>query len=117
MAQKVEVVLTCDLDTETTPAVETVTFGYGGQAYEFELCKAHLEEFHEVMQRYAAAARTSGGRRPAGVRARAPRPPRGAAAIAELAALREWARANGYEVNERGRIPAHIRQAYEASQG
>ena len=34
MAQKVEVVLTCDLDTESTPAVETVAFGYGGQAYE-----------------------------------------------------------------------------------
>jgi len=74
VAQKVEVVLTCDLDSESTPAVETVVFGYGGQTYEFELCKAHLEEFHD------------------------------------------WARANGYEVNDRGRIPAHVRQAYEAAQ-
>ena len=116
MAQKVEVVLTCDLDTESTPAVETVVFGYGGQTYEFELCKAHLEEFHEVMERFTAAARPASGRRMAGLRARTPRPSRSAAATAELAALRDWARANGYEVNDRGRIPAHVRQAYEAAQ-
>jgi len=102
VAQKVEVVLTCDLDSESTPAVETVVFGYGGQTYEFELCKA--------------AARPASGRRMAGLRARTPRPSRSAAATAELAALRDWARANGYEVNDRGRIPAHVRQAYEAAQ-
>ena len=28
--------------------------------------------------------------------------------------VRAWARANGYEVNERGRIPAAIIDAYEA---
>jgi hypothetical protein len=116
VAQKVEVVLTCDLDTESTPAVETVVFGYGGQTYEFELCKAHLDEFHEVMHRFTEAARPAGGRRAAGMRPRTPRPSRSAAAAAELTALREWARANGFEVNDRGRIPAHVRQAYEAAQ-
>nr|WP_255240375.1 histone-like nucleoid-structuring protein Lsr2 [Streptomyces cavourensis] len=30
--------------------------------------------------------------------------------------VRLWARANGYLVNDRGRIPAAIREAYEASQ-
>ncbi len=115
MAQKVEVVLTCDLDTEPTPAIETVAFGYGGQTYEFELCKAHLDEFQETMQRYAASARPASGRRGAGGRARTPRAPRSVATAAELVALRDWARANGYEVNERGRIPAHVRQAYEAA--
>ncbi|MFB6676699.1 histone-like nucleoid-structuring protein Lsr2 [Streptomyces sp. NPDC056390] len=30
-------------------------------------------------------------------------------------AIRLWARANGYLVNEHGRIPATIREAYEAS--
>ncbi|WP_079407156.1 Lsr2 family DNA-binding protein [Streptomyces sp. 3211] len=29
--------------------------------------------------------------------------------------VRLWARANGYLVNDRGRIPAAIREAYEAS--
>ncbi|WTE38754.1 Lsr2 family protein [Streptomyces sp. NBC_01618] len=30
-------------------------------------------------------------------------------------AIRLWARANGYLVNDKGRIPAFIREAYEAS--
>ena len=115
MAQKVEVVLTCDLDVESTPAIETVVFGYGGQTYEFELCQAHLKEFHEVMQRFASGARPAGGRR-GGPRARTARAGRSAAAAAELAALREWARLNGFDVNDRGRIPAHVRTAYEAAE-
>ena len=77
MAQKVEVVLTCDLDVESTPAIETVVFGYGGQTYEFELCQAHLKEFHEVMQRFASGARPAGGRR-GGPRARTARAGRSA---------------------------------------
>ncbi|MBV8464088.1 MAG: Lsr2 family protein [Acidimicrobiales bacterium] len=112
MAQKVEVVLTCDLDERSTPAVETVQFTYGGQAYEFELCADHLKEFTEVMQRYASAARPA-GRQGAG-RGRGGRGGRRATG-SELAALRAWAQENGYTVNERGRIPLHVRQAYEAA--
>jgi hypothetical protein len=29
--------------------------------------------------------------------------------------IRSWAHANGFQVGERGRIPAHVREAYEAS--
>jgi hypothetical protein len=29
--------------------------------------------------------------------------------------LKEWARANGYEVNDRGRVPNEIREAFEAA--
>ena|SRR5579862_9361397 len=114
MAQKVEVVLTCDLDEQSTPAVETVQFSYGGQAYEFELCADHLKEFTELMQRYATAARPAG--RQGAARARAARANRRASGP-ELAALRAWAQENGYAVNERGRIPLHVRQAYEAASG
>ena len=112
MAQKVEVVLTCDLDPVSTPAIETVTFGYGGQAYEFELCAAHLKEFDELMQRFVGAARPAGragAGRPRGSRSRA-------ATSAELAAVRSWAQGNGFAVKERGRIPLEVRRAYEAAQ-
>jgi hypothetical protein len=27
--------------------------------------------------------------------------------------IKEWARANGYEMNDRGRIPNHIREAFD----
>ncbi|MFF2327338.1 MULTISPECIES: histone-like nucleoid-structuring protein Lsr2 [unclassified Streptomyces] len=47
------------------------------------------------------ARETAGGRRP-------DRGPEGEA-------IRLWARANGYLVNDKGRIPASIREAYEAS--
>jgi hypothetical protein len=113
VAQKVEVVLTCDLDEQSTPAIETVAFAYGGQSYEFELCPAHLKEFHEVMQRFATAARP-GGRPGSGTRTRAPRPSRSVTGP-ELAALRAWAEANGYAINDRGRIPLNVRRAYEAA--
>ncbi|MFC5264659.1 histone-like nucleoid-structuring protein Lsr2 [Kribbella qitaiheensis] len=29
--------------------------------------------------------------------------------------VKEWARANGYEVNDRGRVPTHIREAFDAA--
>ncbi len=111
MAQKVQVVLTCDLDEG--PAVETVSFAYDGQTYEFELCQAHLEEYHREMTRWSSAARpTAGRRRPA------TRPARGRAAgnPSEIGVIREWARNHGFEVNERGRIPATVREAFEAAQ-
>ncbi|MDH6229279.1 cell wall assembly regulator SMI1 [Streptomyces sp. MJP52] len=44
---------------------------------------------------------------PGRVRGRDPRP--------EDEPVRVWARANGYPVNDRGRVPAAIREAYEAS--
>jgi len=111
VAQKVEVVLTCDLDERSMPAVETVQFSYNGQPYEFELCADHLKEFHELMQRYASAARPT-GRGTGGGRGRAARPARRASGP-ELTALRAWAQENGYAINERGRIPLQVRKAYE----
>lgn len=112
MAKKVEVVLTCDLDDTDTPAAETVTFAFGGQAYEFELCQAHLDEFTKVMEGYAASARRS-GRSARGVGGR---PHRSGGSSGDLAAVREWARSNGHKVNDRGRIPASVREAFDAAQ-
>jgi hypothetical protein len=111
MAQKVEVVLTCDLDDIDTPAVETVTFSFRGQGYEFELCQPHLDEFAKVMEGYARSARRNN--RP-GRAARAGRSPSGGG---DIAAIRQWARSNGHQVSDRGRIPASVRSAYEAARG
>ncbi len=113
MAQKVQVLLTCDLDNDDTGAVETVTFGYEGATYAFELCETHLDEYHNTMQGYIAAARRAeggGGRRPRSATSPAPRPAR-----EDLSSVREWARSNGYEVSDRGRIPTSVREAYDAA--
>ena len=103
--------LTCDLDEGETPAVSTVTFSYDGETYEFELCQAHLDEFHRTMTQYTAAARpaSDGARR----RRPASRPQR--RTDGNQPDVRAWARANGFEVSARGRIPADVREAYEAA--
>ncbi|GAC1535284.1 MAG: Lsr2 family protein [Acidimicrobiales bacterium] len=116
MAQKVEVVLTCDLDDNDTPAVDTVVFGYDGASYEFELCQSHLDKYHQVMQGFVGSARRAGN---AGRRSGANSAGRGGRAAgnpSELAQVREWARNNGYEVNDRGRIPAQVREAFDNAQ-
>lgn len=115
MAQKVQILLTCDLDEEDVPAVETVTFSYDGINYAFELCEDHLEDFNNTMQGYIAAARRADG---AGRRARVAAAPRGGprSPKEDLGAVRDWARANGYRVSDRGRIPGEVREAYAAAQ-
>lgn len=123
MAQKVEVLLTCDLHDDETEAAETVSFGFDGSSYAFELCQEHLDDFSEVMQGYIGAARraeTAGRRRsgrqpaPSAAGSGAPRPVR--ANKEDLQTIREWARSNGYQVSDRGRISGAVRKAFEAAQ-
>ncbi len=116
MAQKVQVTLICDLDdNEEVAAVDTVSFGFDGSSYVFELCERHLEEFTKTMQGFAASARLADGprhRRPGAG------PARGAGRRGSgdgSSDIRSWAREHGYAVNERGRIPAEVRAAYEAA--
>ncbi len=45
------------------------------------------------------------------------RPVRGAGGSQDTAKIRAWAKENGYEVNDRGRVPADIREAYEKANG
>ena len=117
MAQKTQVLLTCDLDEGEVPAAETVRFGFDGRSYAFELCELHLEQFHATLGAYAAAARLADGRTrrsraiPASQRAE----PSGAAAAAALAEIREWARSNGWKVSDRGRVPGEVRAAFDAA--
>lgn len=124
MAQKVQVLITCDLDEDETEAAETVTFGYNGATYELEMCQQHLDEFNNWIGEYIAAARRIGASgRPrraaattAGPRRRLAAGTRPAAKSGgDLSAIREWARANGYKVSERGRISSAVREAYEAA--
>ncbi|MBA2625475.1 MAG: Lsr2 family protein [Acidimicrobiia bacterium] len=118
MAQKVQVLLTCDLDEEEVEAAETVTFGFDGSSYAIELCNAHLDEFNEWMQGYIGAARRADGpRRRARSGGSATRGRTGSGGdVTEVGTIREWARSNGFKVSDRGRIAADVREAFEASQ-
>jgi hypothetical protein len=108
MAQKVQIVLLDDLDGGS--ADETVLFGLDGQSYEIDLSAANASALRNALAQYVGAARRQGGRP-----GRAARGTRASARSGEAAVMREWAKANGYQVSERGRVSADIRKAYDAA--
>ncbi|MDQ8707777.1 Lsr2 family protein [Streptomyces sp. LHD-70] len=111
MAQKVQVLLVDDLDGGE--ADETVTFALDGKQYEIDLTTANADKLRGLLEPYVKGGRRTGGRS-AGGRGKA----RAASGGSEnTAQIRAWAKENGYEVNDRGRVPASIREAYEKANG
>lgn len=111
MAQKVTVTLVDDLDGGT--AEETVEFGIDGATYEIDLSAANATKLRESLADYISHARKAGGRRKGAAPGRRPSSGGRAAVDREQnAAIREWARKNGYKVSDRGRIPAEVLEAY-----
>ena len=117
MAQKVQVVLVDDLDGGT--ADETVSFSLDGAAYEIDLTTENAQKLRDQLAAYVGSARRVGGRggrgrsrggRSGGADAGGRRS--GSRRGGESAQIREWARNSGYQVSERGRISAEIRDAY-----
>lgn len=83
-----------------------------GAHYEIDLISDHAQELREQLGRYVKAARkvTGSAGRPARVR-------RASGNDARNKEIRNWAKAKGLDVNERGRIPADIVARYEAETG
>jgi len=117
MAQKVQVLLVDDIDGGT--AEETVTFSLDGVSYEIDLTSEHAAELRESFSRWVGHARKVGsgsrgsGRQTRGGSGSGRRS--GGSSSNDATAIREWARENGHEVSERGRISADVRAAYEAA--
>ncbi len=112
MAQRVNVVLVDDIDGND--ASETVSFALDGVDYEIDLSDEHAAQLREALALYIGHGRRTGGRRRSGRKSSA-----GASAVTEggpsAADIRAWARENGYEVPERGRVSAEVREAYAAA--
>lgn len=117
MAQKIQVLLVCDLHEEEVAGVETVTFGLDGSAYEIDVCQQHATDLREAFAGYVGAARRAGRVTAAPAQRRAARARAGLAPgdRQRVSDIREWARRNGHQVSERGRIAANVLQAYEAA--
>jgi hypothetical protein len=94
-------------DLEGGPADESVSFGLDGREYEIDLSTANAKKLRSALDTYQAVARRVTGRT---TRGRIP----AQAVTGDAAAIREWAVSNGFEVSSRGRIPAQLREAYEA---
>jgi hypothetical protein len=109
MAQKVNIVLVDDLDG--TEASETVSFGLDGTTYEIDLNDANAASLREALSGYVGHARkvTGGGRRTRRSSGSS------SSSSSNTKDVREWAKAQGMEVSERGRISADVQQAYDAA--
>jgi hypothetical protein len=108
VAQYTKVLVVDDLTGDELPEGQgqTVSFSLDGTSYEIDLSKDNADQLREDFKRYTDAARRIGrgsiGRRTAARRQ-------------NTAAIRAWAKQHGHEVNERGRIPSNVVEAYEAA--
>jgi hypothetical protein len=107
MAKRTQVIIVDDLTGGTLPdgQGQTVSFSLDGVSYEIDLNKDNADQLRADVKRYTDAARKV-GRQSAG---------RSSARREDTSAIRAWAKANGHEVNERGRIPAAVTEAYNAA--
>jgi hypothetical protein len=111
VAQKIQVLLIDDLDGSA--AEGTVRFALDGTEYEIDLNAGHAGALREALARYVSAARRAGGgaRRPARGGRRVP------ASGPNPTEVREWARAQGIEVKDRGRVPAELVARFKEATG
>jgi hypothetical protein len=106
VAQRVQILLEDDLDGSA--ADETVTFGLDGVSYEIDLSKKNAAKLRDVLALYVGSSRRVSGRANRRSRNRATSGP-------SASDVREWARSKGYDVSDRGRVPADVRAAYDAA--
>jgi Lsr2 len=109
VAQKIQTLFIDDLDGGA--AEGTVRFGLDGTEDEIDLNAGHARELRDALAGYVDAARRVSGsaRKPA----RGSR--RGQAGAPDTAGVREWARAEGIEVKDRGRVPADLMVKFTAA--
>lgn len=117
MAQRIVTVLTDDLDH--TEAEDVTTYRIAdpedGTLYEIDLSNKNAKALKAALDKLLPVARKVPLHAQPTARTRT-----GKVAVAsahrsrqDLSSVREWARSNGYELSDRGRIPGNIMEAYE----
>ncbi len=122
MAQKVQVILVDDVDGGE--AAETVSFALDGVSYEIDVSEVNADKLRDALAPWVGHARRVAGRSSSGRarssssgggggRSRAASSSGGAAPKHDLSDVRAWARENGYQVSDRGRVSSEVITAYE----
>lgn len=110
VARKVVVTIVDDYDGESQ-AAETVSFALDGVGYEIDLSETNAKALRQVFEQWTPFARkvgkSSGRSRSVKQRERGDQE--------QAAAIREWARRNGFDVSSRGRVSADVVAAYKAA--
>ena len=112
MAQKIQTLFIDDIDGGE--AEGTVRFGLDGTEYEIDLSAKNADALRNAVARYVDAAR-----RTPGSAARRPGRSGRRASVNGLntTEVREWAKAQGIEVKDRGRVPAELVVKFKAATG
>ena len=114
MAQKITTLFIDDIDGGA--AEGTVRFALDGTEYEIDLNAKHSDELRSALGRYVTHARKVGGgtRRTGRIPGRAGR---GSGSVLNTTEIRNWARENGFDIKDRGRVPADLVAKYQAATG
>jgi hypothetical protein len=98
-------------DVDGDNATETVAFSYRGADYEIDLSEKHAAALDEALAPYLANARR--------IRAKpaAPRRPAKSSVPAGPREVRAWAKNQGIEGSDRGRISADVMRQYQEAHG
>ncbi len=114
MAQKVVTTYVDDLTGEESEEISTHTVLIDGAGVELDLSSQSYDQLLEALSPYlnAKGARRVRGSVTNGAAARGKRRSTTLAGSQDTAEIRAWAKENGYEVSDRGRVPATVREAY-----
>ena len=110
MAQKIQTLFIDDIDG--SEAEGTIRFALDGAEYEIDLSADHTGALRTTLGTYIAHARRVGG-----APRRAPRGGRKSASPIDTVAVRAWAREQGIDIKERGRVPASVVAQYREAIG
>jgi len=124
VAQRQITVFIDDVTGDELEGGDTVNFSLDGVEYQIDLSEEHADELRRAFAPYVLKGRRTGGRYARGGGASAGRARRSSDSVSsdisgrgkrDTQAIREWARANGHNVSDRGRIQGSVVEAYEAA--
>jgi hypothetical protein len=110
MAQKIQTLFIDDIDGGE--AEGTIRFALDGTEYEIDLSKNHSEALRTALANYIEHSRKVGG-----TARRVTRGSRRTATTVDNTAVRAWAKEQGIDIKERGRIPGDIVEKYRTATG
>ena len=111
MAKQTTVTITDDLDGSTN--AKEVSFSLNGRSWVIDLSAKNRAALEKALKPYIAKATEQGQR---SRRGKAVRSSSRAKSRTDLAAVRDWAKNNGHQVSDRGRISADVLKAYDTAQ-
>jgi len=108
VSKQVQTIIVSDISGADANDGESVEFTYRGVSYAIDLTKQEADSFDHAMEIYTSHAQRQSGRRTGGSG-------KSTTDRQRLQAVREWARANGHTVSDRGRVSQQIQDAYNAA--